>query len=178
MAGTATPTRRLPETPSLGTGLTVIALSAAAFGTFKLFQYLDLIKDGDDRNSAKYEALMKRWTEPTYGDIVLAAYQKAGGKVPKKWWSIPTITTGDQATKIAVRIWDAKGFFNDDEEKLYSVFREFEYGLDVWKVNKAFKAKYDNRNIYDFIQDFTSEEERAEMFDIIKDLKDAPKPTK
>ena len=165
------------STPALGTVATVIIGGGILYLGYQALQALDLVEDKSDKDSAKYEALMKKFIEPTYGDTVLAAWKKLGGKDGgKQWWAIPSIKLGNDAKALAQRIWDAKGFFNDDEEKLNSVFRELQYGLDIWKVNKAFKAFHDNRNIFDYIQDFTNEEERATLYDIIKDFKDAPKP--
>lgn len=176
---TLPPARYVPANNNLGTVTTVIVGGTMLFVTYKILQGLQLIDTAEDKREAaaakNWNDLMKRWTYPTYGDIVLAAAKQQNPKV-KSWWDLSSIKTGNEAFALAKRIWDAKGFFNDDEEKLNGVFRDMQNGMDIWLVNKAFKYDHDNRNIYDFITGFTDDEDQSELYKIVKQFKDARNP--
>ena len=91
--------------------------------------------------------------------------------------------TGDQIGKIlgnqmggnfltafknyAGRIYQSKGIFNDDESRLYSVFQAMPTQLQISYLSSVFTQQY-KKDMLDYIKGFTNEEERAKIFDIVK----------
>ena len=77
---------------------------------------------------------------------------------PEFWKTIPkgALYYGEEsALKKAKRIWDAKGWLNDDEDALYKVFNEMPSLSAISSVAYWFENKY-NRNLWDYIMSFTN----------------------
>jgi hypothetical protein len=142
---------------------------------YKLMQTLGLIDTKEDKEeSAKassFNDLFAKITSPEWADKVFAKAKKLGAKT---FWQISSITP-TQATEISKTIWDAKGTFNDDEEKVYTAFRTTRTFADIWCIAINFKTLH-KRNMVDFMDTFIGEEEKAKIFDIIKNYPDAKMP--
>jgi len=67
----------------------------------------------------------------------------------------------------AGRIYQSKGLFNDDESKLYDIFQNMKSQVQVSFLAQSFSQKY-KKDMLDYIKGFTNEEERAKIYDIIK----------
>lgn len=81
----------------------------------------------------------------------------------KKQATIPTNTL----QQLARNIYNSKGFFNDNEDTLYSSFRLCETQYQVSLMSFYFTYFY-KADMYSYIKEFTNVEERAEIYNIIK----------
>ncbi len=70
---------------------------------------------------------------------------------------------------LAKRIYDAKGFFNDDENAVYSVFQSIPYKSYICQLTVAFESLY-NKNLINYL-DFLNNDEKAKIFDYINKMK-------
>ena len=67
----------------------------------------------------------------------------------------------------AGRVYSSKGFFNDDESRLYDIFQNMKSQIQVSYLSLTFSQKY-KKDMLDYIKGFTNEEERAKIYDIIR----------
>ena len=70
---------------------------------------------------------------------------------------------------LAKKIYDAKGFFNDDENAVYSVFQSIPYKSYICQLTVAFESLY-NKNLINYL-DFLSADEKSKIFDYIGKMK-------
>lgn len=63
------------------------------------------------------------------------------------------------------RLYDAKGFFNDDENAVYSVFQSIPYKSYICQLTVAFESLY-GKNLINYL-DFLSADEKSKIFDYI-----------
>jgi hypothetical protein len=68
---------------------------------------------------------------------------------------------------IAKQIYDSKGFFNDNEEKLFDAFQKTRNQAQISYVSGVFQRDY-KRDLFSFLQKFLSVEELAKVYQIIK----------
>lgn len=74
----------------------------------------------------------------------------------------------DQAAKqFAQQVYDSNGWFNDDEEQLYDVFRNCRSKAHVSKVARFFSMEH-KKDLFQYIVSFTSTRERATIDGIMK----------
>ena len=74
--------------------------------------------------------------------------------------------TSAAAYNAAAKIDDAAGYFNDNEEAIYSVFRSLTTQSQVPFVADAFRKKY-TKDLYFFLKDTLSENELTNIANII-----------
>jgi hypothetical protein len=83
-------------------------------------------------------------------------------------WGIPKVDT-EYVDKIAKKIYDAKGVFNDDEDQLYSAIRMIPSMIALQQVSFALEANYTSgRDLLSYIESFTGKTEQAKIYKIIK----------
>lgn len=70
---------------------------------------------------------------------------------------------------LAKKLYDAKGFFNDDENAVYSVFQSIPYKSYICQLTVAFESLY-NKNLINYL-DFLSADEKSKIFDYIGKMK-------
>ena len=70
---------------------------------------------------------------------------------------------------LAKKLYDAKGFFNDDENAVYSVFQSIPYKSYICQLTVAFESLY-GKNLINYL-DFLSAEEKSKIFDYIGKMK-------
>lgn len=90
---------------------------------------------------------------------------------PNYWKKLSTtgkvkLTKKQTALDLAKRIYESKKFFNDDENKLYSVFRLINYQTQVSWVAFNFDLLYQS-DMWNYIKSFTNREEQAEIIKLI-----------
>jgi hypothetical protein len=73
------------------------------------------------------------------------------------------------AERYAKEIYDAFGFFDDDENKIYSVFRILKDKVQVSQVAKAYSGKY-KVNLIEHLRSKLSNTEVAEVLKIVSGL--------
>jgi acyl-CoA-binding protein len=67
------------------------------------------------------------------------------------------------------RIYNAKGYFNDDENAVYTVFQTIPYQSVVGQLSVAFQNKY-NVSLINYLS-FLNDKEKARIFDYVKKMK-------
>jgi len=70
---------------------------------------------------------------------------------------------------LAKKLYDAKGFFNDDENAVYSVFQSIPYKSYICQLTIAFESLY-SKNLINYL-DFLSADEKSKIFDYIGKMK-------
>lgn len=104
----------------------------------KIMELLGLAKDKGDKtvDTAQYDAV---WTPKYYKDLA------AKGKI--------YILTQDSLKNFAKQVYDSKGFFNDDEDKLTGVFKAINYKTQVSQLAEYFFNTY-KKDLYGFMNSF------------------------
>lgn len=69
---------------------------------------------------------------------------------------------------LAKKLHDAKGFFNDDEDAVYSVFQSIPYKSYICQLTVAFDSLY-GKNLITYL-DFLSGDEKGKIFDYINKM--------
>jgi hypothetical protein len=75
------------------------------------------------------------------------------------------LTTRAYALQEAENVWDSKGIVNDNEEKLYGVFRALKYKSQISFLADVFKQQY-SRDLYQFIRSFLNDSEMSTLLTI------------
>lgn len=88
-------------------------------------------------------------------------------KYPKKTERLTTSAT--ELGKIAKDIYDAKGFWNDDETMTASALRRLVSVSDISPLNAVFMFKY-KENIFDYMNSYLNESEMTECGKILAEL--------
>jgi hypothetical protein len=113
---------------------------------------------------------------PRYHFTIMADYVKKKGKTKpspddlKKVYSpFPgsNIFYDVALQGIAKQIYDSKGFFNDNEEKLFDAFQKTRNQAQISYVSGVFQRDY-KRDLFSFLQKFLSVEELDKVYQIIK----------
>ena len=167
--------------------LTRIAIGiGAAIVLYKLADFFGLIKSQQEKEQEKSATALETGSSastdkidlnngslalsPNYvstiGKKILADYKKAGKKAPdlKLFWGKYSY---DQLSK---QVYNAKGIFNDDEDSLFGVFRTLNTQFQIAFLSNYFYKLY-KKDLLSYILGFTNTEERAKLYDIIKNKK-------
>lgn len=91
---------------------------------------------------------------------------------PNYYKSIPgaLILTNSSALNIAKIIYDAKGFFNDDEAAVYGAFQSLKAKTQVSYLSEVFFNKY-KVGLWGYLQNMFNEKELAQVATIVNKLK-------
>jgi hypothetical protein len=86
-----------------------------------------------------------------------------GSAFDKEYWkkSKKNNITFQEANRLAIKIYDAKSMWNDDEESVGDVFRMFSSKADVSVLADAFYQKY-RTELITFLESFLTEKELNE----------------
>lgn len=77
--------------------------------------------------------------------------------------------TSGEIIQLADKIYNAKGYFNDDENAVFSVFQTIPYQSIVGQLTVAFENKY-KQSLINYLS-FLNTEEKAKIFDYVKKMK-------
>lgn len=136
-----------------GTGIFAIYKVGTMLGIFQTAQEQQEEQQLQTTLSSNY------WLPKFYTDY-LARY--GNGKV---------ITLTEPAKKQLVQeLWDARGWYNDNEGAIYAVFRKMNYQTSLSTLAAAF-LKEKNRDLLSWLQDFLSEDELKTISSIIAKYK-------
>jgi hypothetical protein len=86
-----------------------------------------------------------------------------------RYGKIITLTPAAKKT-LSDQLWDAKGLFNDDEDKVYAVFRTMNYQTSLSSLADYF-LNYKGKDLLSWLKDFLSEEEFKNLSSIISKYK-------
>ena len=127
----------------------ILYLAAKKFG---------LVPDtGADKKET--EQLFSDYTNPRYVTELIKSGQG------KKVYLLPQAT----AQNLAVRIYKAKGLFNDDEDALYSAVKALKYKSQVSQTAGKFLELY-KKDMAAYLQSFLNENELSKIFDFWQKL--------
>jgi hypothetical protein len=174
------------QAPSTKTVFTIAAAAAGAIVLYKLADFLGLIKSKEQKEAEANEnklvtgasadinkvdlnngslALSPNYYYTIYKKIQ-SDYKKAGKSAPKA----SSFLGPYKYAELATNVWDSKGTFNDQEDKLYGVFTQLQSQLQISFLSNLFYKIY-KRDLLNFILNFTNTEERAQLYTIIKNKK-------
>lgn len=102
---------------------------------------------------------------PTYAKALVEAYKKKYGNTWNNQAQLKISTT--DFLKLAKLINEAQGFFNDDEDKLYSVFRLIQTQFQLSSLALIFNFYY-KKDLLQYLKSFLSAEEIAPILDQVK----------
>lgn len=80
------------------------------------------------------------------------------------------ILTPEAKKRLADKLWDAKGWYNDDEDAVYAVFREMNYQTSLSSLADYFLS-YKGKDLLTWLKDFLSEDEMKNLASIISKYK-------
>lgn len=76
--------------------------------------------------------------------------------------------SNSEVQALAKKLYDAKGFFNDDEDAVYNVFQSIPYKSYICQLTVAFDSLY-GKNLITYL-DFLSGDEKGKIFDYINKM--------
>ena len=129
---------------------------AGLFAAYKILQKFGIFKTADEKNEAKALENLESSNYWEYNKFLLSVPAGAA------------LLTQGGAAAYAADIYDAKGIFNDDEDKVYSVFRAMKTQSQVAALAKRFNQIY-SKDLYNYIKGFFNEDEML----VLKKLLDA-----
>lgn len=103
---------------------------------------------------------------PNYSNALIIAFKK---KFPAKTFNI-TQQEGLERKKyleLAKDILDAKGYFNDDEDKLYYIFRTIQTQYQLSVLSRIFSAYY-KKDLLEYLKTFLKAEELEPILTQVK----------
>jgi hypothetical protein len=80
------------------------------------------------------------------------------------------ILTPEAKKRLSDKLWDAKGWYNDDEDAVYAVFREMNYQTSLSSLADYFLS-YKGKDLLTWLKDFLSEDELKNISSIISKYK-------
>jgi hypothetical protein len=141
-----------PNIPKINPNVIIITTASVVglFVVYKVLERLGIIQSSEEIKEAK--ELKKNLTNlesSNYWD-----FNKFLSTVPQG----TLVLTQGGASAYADDIWNAKGVFNDDEDKVFAVFRAMKTQSQVASLAKRFNQKY-SKDLYTFIRGFFNDEE-------------------
>jgi hypothetical protein len=130
--------------------LAIGGIAILYFGGRKILQALNIVSDKEDK------------TAENLGKENFWDYTEFLDKAPKN----SIILSSSQGYQFANDIYNSYGYFNDDEEKLYGVFRNLKTKSQIASLCYWFNKKY-NKDLYSYISSFLSSGELVKLNDII-----------
>jgi hypothetical protein len=80
------------------------------------------------------------------------------------------VLTPEAKKRLSDKLWDAKGWYNDDEDAVYAVFREMNYQTSLSSLADYFLS-YKGKDLLTWLQGFLSEGEMKNISSIIAKYK-------
>ena len=106
---------------------------------------------------------------PLYSNALVVAYKK---KYPSKVWDVSKQEKIDRPKflELAKDILDAKGYFNDDEDKLYNVFKTIQTQFQLSLLSRVFSTYY-KKDLLEYLKSILNADEIAP---ILKQVQNYP----
>lgn len=103
---------------------------------------------------------------PLYSNALVVAYQK---KFPSKIWDVSKQEKIDRPKflELAKDILDAKGYFNDDEDKLYNVFKTIQTQFQLSLLSRVFSTYY-KKDLLEYLKSILNADEIAPILNQVK----------
>jgi hypothetical protein len=103
---------------------------------------------------------------PLYSNALVVAYKK---KYPSKVWDVSKQEKIDRPKflELAKDILDAKGYFNDDEDKLYNVFKTIQTQFQLSLLSRVFSTYY-KKDLLEYLKSILNADEIAPILNQVK----------
>lgn len=166
----------MAETGTTVKNVLYIALGAGALlGMYKLFQKFGIIKTAEEEQS---QLVTKKAGgdsttidsknsflsfNPNYWITIIKSFNSKKMKITM---AVQQIVSYSELVKMAEEVKNSYGYFHDDNEKLYNVFRTIQTQFQLSLLAYTFKEKY-KKDMLAYMQSFMSESEMAGIYDII-----------
>jgi hypothetical protein len=165
---------------SLKDSITVIATIALVILLYKLLKVVGVIPTSEkqeikeEKREEKKEAKFDDYQFYTTNNGFSSIYKMYMVEKKKQPASPPLVTLfgadyWGRSKEVAKKIYDSKGVFDDDEEFLFSAFRNMLTVGELISVNQAFQS-FKKQNVFDYVREFTNQNERNKIATIL-DLK-------
>jgi hypothetical protein len=115
-----------------------------------------LIKDTQTQRTQE-EQLFKNYFSPTY----LRQLLQMPGRTQ--------LMTAADMQKIAKDLYDSRGFFNDDESKLYGAIKRFRFKSQISQVADHFQKRY-NKDLAFYLSTFLNQDELQKVYNFTDSL--------
>jgi hypothetical protein len=149
----------LSETPSWAKGI----IAVAALGGIA---YVVIKSKGAIKNIVNPEPTKKfDIGNPKSNPFQFSGFLQYADSVAKDIAKAPRLTYASVSGKVD-QIYNAKGFFNDDESTILVAFRDLRNKIQVAQVAQGFSLRY-SKDLYQFLRDMLSDSEMNEVLDII-----------
>jgi len=135
----------------------IVFYSIGAYAGYKLLQKIGLVDDEEARKK----------------DVVNAEIAKSIKFFDVDYYkTVPVSNIFKQSVTddFAKQIFNAKGFFNDDEDTIFSVFRQQKYRSQISWLAYRFRIMY-KTDLYAYLRGFLNNKEILNVFEIIQGLK-------
>lgn len=139
----------------IGLGLLVIAGGALSFKTL-----LNPTAEEDKSQDLRRRDLLKQLRE-----ILSSGYYET----LKKTGTLPMLNPA-KLEKLATQIFNAMGFFNDDEAAINAAFQQLNTKFEAWALASTFNKKFNN-DLFSFLADNLNQTEIIYLGSIIDPLK-------
>ena len=139
----------------IGLGLLVIAGGALSFKTL-----LNPTAEEDKSQDLRRRDLLKQLRE-----ILSSGYYET----LKKTGTLPMLNPA-KLEKLATQIFNAMGFFNDDEAAINAAFQQLNTKFEAWALASTFNKKFNN-DLFSFLADSLNQTEMIYLGSIIDPLK-------
>jgi hypothetical protein len=141
---------------------------AETFGIIKTKQEEELETATEQAGASSTQASSNPFLSfnPNYSNALIIAFKK---KYPQKTFNI-TQQEGIERKKyleFAKDILDAKGYFNDDEDRLYYIFRTIQTQYQLSVLSRIFSA-YHKKDLLEYLKSFLKAEELEPILTQVK----------
>lgn len=136
--------------------LPYVLVGGAIFAGYKLLQKLGLIKTASEAAASNAASVLQT------ANFFAQDYYKTGG-------AGTLILTNAAADFLAKSVYDSKGYFNDDEDKLFGVFKSLKTKSQVSYLADIFYQKY-RRDMITYIRSFLNDNEMLTLKNIVDKL--------
>lgn len=148
---------------------TVLSLSAGAVVLYFILKPSKAAKEEKEQGKQNTAASTKKAVN-AFSDVYgLAELKKKGYKTVNPYL-IPKGYTTERLKTIAEQIYNSPGFFNDNEQSLYNIFRNLKSIVICSLLSKVFLLKF-KKDLHSFLADFLSADELSKVVDIINSKK-------
>jgi len=147
-------------------------VAVGGYLTFKLLRSLGILETKADKEkeaaeiaaTARFDDYQKYSTDQGFLTVAQLYKDEQKKSLPSTGSTDLLLGKGwnERNRAIALKIYDSKATFNDDEDALYSAFRNLNTVIDMWSVNKFFQVKK-QQNVFDYIREFTDDAERVKL---------------
>lgn len=150
----------------------LILLVTAVFIIVRLLNKFGLLgKSDEEKDVEKLSESTALNDEIGKGTKLGKAIVKATGKKTISKSDVERLTPNrPNFNKWINQIWDSKGFFKDNEDKVYSVFRQMNSQFEINMFSKVFST-IKQRDLFGFLSTFMNDKELSIVYNIIKNKK-------